>query len=404
MPQTLFFLPASFQARLLKNWFEIKWILLLLLFFIIGSQHARAQEIEELKEIFTFHPNKKAAAKDSTLYKSKLITAPVISYSPETNVGFGVGAKYLFKFKGSGEETRTSNMPATIQYTLNNQFILYSGFEVFTNQEKWVITGNLLFQNYPRLYFGIGNDSPKENEEEYDYYQLTVEPIVLKRAFLKYLFLGGGVRYNRIYNVTTEEDGLLETNQPEGYLGSTSVGAEFAALYDDRENILNASKGWYIEFTHGFYGKVLGGTNEFELTRFDVRHYLTPFSKRKDVLAFQVLGYFSNRDVPFGELALLGSGEIMRGYREGRFVDRGLMAAQVEYRLNIKNSRWGFVGFAGAGEVFRHPSDFNIGDVKPNAGIGIRFLLDQKEKLNLRVDYGFGENTNNLYLNIAEAF
>ena len=90
----------------------------------------------------------------------------IITSSPETNFAFGTGAKYLFKFNGSGEETRVSNMPMTLQYTLNNQFFLYSGFEVFTNQEEWVIEGNLLFQNYPRLYYGIGSDTKKEAEEQ----------------------------------------------------------------------------------------------------------------------------------------------------------------------------------------------------------------------------------------------
>ena len=82
----------------------------------------------------------------------------------------------MFKFKGSGDETRTSNMPVSMLYTLNNQFFIYSGFEIFTNQEKWVISGNIIFQNYPRLYYGIGQNSPDTNEEIYDTYQFLIEP------------------------------------------------------------------------------------------------------------------------------------------------------------------------------------------------------------------------------------
>ena len=122
---------------------------LFLLLVISSLTSVKAQNIDKLKEFFTFYPNKKAVEKDSTLYLQKFIAAPVMSYAPETNFAFGTGAKYLFKFSGSGEETRVSNMPMTLQYTLNNQFFLYSGFEVFTNQEEWVIEGNLLFQNYP---------------------------------------------------------------------------------------------------------------------------------------------------------------------------------------------------------------------------------------------------------------
>ena len=383
--------------------FHYKWIIISLVFWNTPQQ-TYSQDFEEFKEIFTFYPNKKAASQDSTLYMSKFITAPVVSYSPETSLGFGIGAKYLFKFRGSGDETRTSNMPITLQYTLNNQFILYSGFEVFTNQEKWVIEGNLRFQNYPRLYYGTGRDTPEADEEEYNYFQLLVEPIFLKQLFTRYLFIGAGFRYNHIYNVETEENGLLQTNMPSGFDGSTSVGAEVAVLYDSRNNILNARKGWYFELTHGFYDKILGGTNRFELTRFDLRHYIGLSKKNTDVLGVQFKGHFSHNDTPFSELALLGSSEILRGYREGRYVERNLLAGQVEYRKSFKKSRYGFVIFAGAGDVYKSLNDFKLSDLRPNYGIGLRFLLDKKENLNIRLDWGFGDSSNNLYLNIAEAF
>ncbi|UZO81550.1 outer membrane protein assembly factor [Aquimarina sp. ERC-38] len=372
--------------------------------FLITLTTSNAQDFDNFKEFFTFHPNKKAAAADSTLYPSKFITAPVVSFSPETSLGFGIGAKYLFKFRGSGKETRTSNMPITLQYTLNNQFILFSGFEIFTNQEKWVITGNVTVQNYPRLYYGIGRDTSEDFEEEYNYFQALVEPILLKQAFTRYLFLGGGLRYNHIFNVEVEEEGQLAATMPEGFDGSTSVGVELAALYDNRNNILNAKQGWYLELTHGFYGKVLGGTNEFQLTRFDLRHYISPFKKNNDVIGFQFKGHFSHKDVPFSELGLLGSSEILRGYREGRYVERNLLAGQVEYRKHFKNTRWGMVAFAGAGDVYGNLNEFKINNLRPNFGVGVRFLLDKVENLNIRVDWGFGDASNNVYLNIAEAF
>lgn len=361
--------------------------------------------LDKFVEYFTFYPNKDKVAQDSTLYLSKIITAPILSYSPETSLGFGVGAKYLFKFKGSGEETRTSNMPVSLLYTLNNQFFVFSGFEIFTNQEKWVISGNIIFQNYPRLYYGIGQNSPETNEEIYDNYQFLFEPILLKQAFTRYLFLGGGLRYNKIYKTKIESNKLLATNQPSGFDGSTSVGFELAALYDSRDNILNASKGWYLELTKGFYGTALGGTHQFELTRFDLRHYLKISQKNDDVLAFQAIGHFANGDTPLSELALFGSEEMMRGYIEGRFIEENLLAAQVEYRKTFKDSRFGMVAFLGAGDVFNKSKDLSLNDIKLNYGVGLRFMLDKKEKLNIRFDYGMGSETDgNFYVNIAEAY
>jgi len=361
-------------------------------------------QFENLREFFTMYPNRKAVERDSTLYPSKFIAAPVVSYSPETDFSFGIGAKYLFKFAGSGEETRVSNMPITAQYTLNNQFFFFSGFEIFTNQEKWVIEGNLLFQNYPRLYYGIGDSTPESAEEVYQYNQLLIEPIFLKQAFVKHLFIGAGIRYNHIYNTDFEEDGLIANEKLDGFDGSTSVGAEAAVLYDSRDVILNASSGWYLELTHGEYGKFLGGTNKFHLTRVDLRHFLRVSEKNNDVLGFQFVGRTVRNDQPFSEFSFLGSSEIMRGYREGRFVDRDLLATQVEYRKTFKNTPFGAVAFLGMGNVYRNLDEFQFKSLKPNYGLGLRFKLDELENLNIRLDWGFGRGTNEIYLGIAEAF
>lgn len=361
------------------------------------------EDFERFKELLTIHPNKKSVEKDSTLYPSKLIMAPIIGYSPETNFSAGIGAKYLFKFKGSGDETRTSNMPITVQYTLKNQFILFSGFEIFTNQEEWVITGNFAFKNFPRLFYGFGRESSEENEEEFAYHQFRFEPIVLKQAFVKHLFLGGGVRYNHIFDVDIEEGGILDTNRVSGYNGSTSSGAEFAILYDSRDNILNAESGMYIELTHGFYGKVLGGTQKFELSRFDFRYFFKPFKNLDDVVGIQAMGRFTSGDIPFSELSLFGSEEILRGYIEGRYVDKHIMAAQVEYRKHLLG-RLGMVAFAGFGDTTNHIDQFKLKNLRPSVGLGLRFLLDKEENLNIRLDWGFGEDSNTPYLNIAEAF
>ncbi|MFA0963340.1 BamA/TamA family outer membrane protein [Roseivirga sp. BDSF3-8] len=386
----------------------IKRLLLLASFIFLTATSGSAQFLEKTIEFFTIHPNKKKAAQDSTLYPSKIVLAPVVIYSPETSVGLGVGAKYLFKMPGSGDETRTSNMPVSLIYTLENQIVLYSGFEIFSPQEQWMLTGNLQFQIFPRFYYGIGRNTPESNEEKYNYTQILVEPILLKRVAEPPLFLGAGVRYNRISNVEPEPDGLLLSDDFPGATGSTSVGAELAAVYDSRDNLLNAHTGWYLELTHGFYGEVLGGTHEFQLTRLDFRYYksLRDFSFYKDhsdVLAFQVVTKFTYGGPPLSELAALGSDQIMRGYYNGRYLDRNLISTQVEYRAQL-TKRLGAVVFAGVGDVAEDISDFKFTNLRGSVGFGLRLLIDEREDLNIRGDWGFGNRTNNYYLNIAEAF
>ena len=380
-----------------------KTCLLIVSLLLASAAPASAQWIDDAIEFFTLHPNRRNVRQDSSLYPAKIVLAPVVIFSPETSLGLGVGAKYLFKMRGSGDETRTSNMPVSLIYTLENQLLMYSGFEIFSNQERWMLTGNLRFEVFPRLYYGVGRNTPASNEEEYDYTQVVIEPILLRQVFTRYLFMGGGVRYNYIGNVEPAVDGRLVNDDHTGATGSTSVGVELATVYDSRDNLLNAHRGWYLELTHGFYGEALGGTHEFQLTRVDLRHYFQPFRERSDVLAFQLLTHFTYGEPPLGELAALGSAEIMRGYYEGRYLDRKLIATQVEYRAKL-TGRLGGVLFAGVGDVAHEVSDFKFSNLRASVGFGLRFLLDKREDLNIRADWGFGKGTNNYYLNIAEAF
>jgi hypothetical protein len=49
-------------------------------------------------------------------------------------------------------------------------------------------------------------------------------------------------------------------------------------------------------------------------------------------------------------------------------------------------------------------TDFSLKRFKPTYGIGLRYLFSKEEKINLRVDLGFGQDTNGIYFGIEEAF
>ena len=93
----------------------------------------------------------------------------------------------------------------------------------------------------------------------------------------------------------------------------------------------------------------------------------------------------------------------MRGYYEGRFRDSNLLAGQLEYRTHLWR-RFGFIAFAGLGEVAGEFQNLRLDALKPSVGIGLRFLFSKEEKVNLRADIGFGQNTSGIYFGVEEAF
>ena len=364
------------------------------------------QSQEEKKETFfdkmidyVEFRNKADKLEDSTRFRSKFVISPIVSYKPETSWGFGVGAKWLFKFKNASRNTRTSNMPISALYTLRKQVVVNSGYTVFFNDEKWMLKGNLGYSKFPQQYYGLGNKSSLKNEELFEYQTILVSPLLMKRIIGK-LFLGGGIRYNNVWDMELEKDGLLAQNQPLGFNGSTSAGVELAATYDSRDNVLNALKGSFYEFRQAFHGKSLGGF-PFQVTKLDVRQYFK-LSHREDILAVQGYGYFTDGKAPLTELAALGGSELMRGYYKGRFLENNMIAAQMEYRFKIYEPI-GMVVFAGAGEVYHKISDLQLKDIKVGYGAGLRLKIVKSENLNIRFDVARGEKWN-FYFGIAEAF
>ncbi len=375
--------------------------------FCLSAQITFSQTfIDKVTNVFEHELHSKN--RDSTHYTTKLVLAPIISFEPSTSLGVGVGAKILFKPKNAGEETRTSNIPLSALYTLNNQFFLTSDYTVFTTEEKWLLKGRLNFSKFPVGYFGLGRQTLLADEREVSFKRVVIEPLALKRVGGKHLFIGGGFRVNHSYgaSIGAEEEPSANDAFLIDSLQTTSVGAEFAATLDSRDNVLNATHGTFMEFTHGVYGKVLGGTNEFMLTKLNFRKYYRTNPDKLNVIAFELYTRMSWNDAPLLELSSLGGAELLRGFQEGRFRDTFAYFTQVEYRWQTFR-RIGFVFFGGAGDVMAKKQSFEFNDLKYSLGTGIRIKLVEKENLNIRIDYAFGfgqERENNFYLGIAEAF
>lgn len=382
-----------------RSWFIPLFLL------VLGSAQLSAQEfVERITKFFEFPVGKH---QDSTQFENKMVLAPVAIYEPATSLGLGIGAKLLFKPRGVGADTRTSNIPLSFTYTLRNQLIFYSGYTVFFNHENYLLKGNLEFSKFPLKYFGIGNNTLEQNSKEITYTNFLIEPLLLRKVSPGF-FIGGGIRYNTFRKVQLSEDhgDMVGGTSLQEELGSTSLGLELAVTIDNRDNVLNASTGTFAEFTHGIYDEALGSTHQFMLTKLDYRQYFQLWEQRPDILAVQFYTRLSWDDTPSLELSALGGPEIMRGFQEGRFRDRLAFFTQAEYRWQALD-RIGLVFFAGAGEVSSGLGELSLGDLKYSLGSGLRLKIVKSENLNIRFDFAYGlgtERDRNFYLGIAESF
>ena len=172
-------------------------------------------------------------------------------------------------------------------------------------------------------------------------------------------------------------------------------------LWDSRNNSFSSSGGFYFQYYINEFSGWLGSEFHYVAQLLDVRKYFT--LSGESTLAFQFAGSFNNGDVPVRSMANIGSSSIMRGYYDGRYTDKNMMAVQGEIRQHIAG-RFGMVGFVGVGRVAHSMSEFALTRLKLSLGTGLRFAIDRKERLNARLDLGFGDHSNGIYLNLSEAF
>lgn len=346
---------------------------------------------------------------------SKFIPLPIISFSPETSLQIGAVGIFLFRKKGVTPETQLSSVRLPVSYTLNGQFRVKLNSTYYSSGNKVIINATGQWFNYPLLFYGVGNNTQAADEEIY-----TTQTLILELAFLKSImrnfYVGIGYNYFDSDIVKAEAGGQLE--QPgliPGNSGSVTSGFHLSFRYDSRDNNLCAASGFYADLKIANYEPSFGSEYDFTRLDLDLRKYFLPFGKH--VLATQLVMANIWGDPSFETMALLGGKTIMRGHYEGRFRDNSLYAAQVEYRMPLGRSdwidtrdkvpfkeRWGLVGFVGAGDVASSFGDIDLSKIKTSVGFGIRYLVMPKERINVRIDFGFGTQIPGFYFNIREAF
>jgi outer membrane translocation and assembly module TamA len=333
---------------------------------------------------------------------NKYLISPFVFYMPETNWVIGGGIKRFFNAGGEGDSlTRISNTSVFVQYSLNHQLMFEHNYQVFTNNEKYYILGYYGFNRFPINYYGVGKNAKLENKELVSFDHIRFDNLTL-RKIANGLFAGIGWRYFKTFHVTGE-NGVLEQSKVSGYQGSIASGPKLALLFDNRDNVLTPSAGFYAQVEWTGHRSYWGSTHAFNRTMLDLRMYWKPITHRDDVIGLQSFVQLMTGNIPFNELSQLGGDMIMRGYYQGSFRDNNLFATQAEYRYQVLK-RWGLVGFIGLGGVNNTLSDMNSLEWKPSYGGGLRFKINRKENVNVRVDYGFGNGQQNLYFFIAESF
>lgn len=346
--------------------------------------------------------NKALENKDSVApeKRSSLNAYPYIFYTPESQLAFGAGGIYIFYFDKS-KELKPSKIGFGGYYSTNKQYNVSLNPELYLFRNKLYIETPVSFGYFINKFWGAGDQTVEYENASYSQETFSaVANIQVPPRLFSADRTGIIVDYDYTNVVDKMGNEFLESDSVRGKNGGQVLGVGGDLVWDSRDNIFFPNTGGYQYFKIVFYPGI--GDHVYSMLELDVRTFAS--ISPDHVFAFNLFVQSATGDVPFYKLPSLGGQNRMRGYFSGRYRDNFYGMVQAEYRQYIWK-RLGVVAFAGVGNVSETIIDYNFSTLKYSGGIGFRFLFNKEQKVNLRMDIGFGNDGNSgIYFGIQEAF
>jgi outer membrane protein assembly factor BamA len=321
---------------------------------------------------------------------------PAIGYSPETRFMGGVIGAYLWQ----DTTTRKSSVTGEFLYSQNDQVQTGFSFEAYFDSDRKRLAGEVYYFSWPNKFYGIGNQTPSTGEESFSekYFHLSAG---LFQA------IAGGLSAGLEYEMRATSASRFSDSSPSmagsipGIEENLISGAGPALFFDTRDDNFVPTTGYQVYLSARWYGKPIGSDYVFGRYVLDARKYIPV--QGGHVVGIQTYMAAVDGTAPFQMLALAGGDVRGRGYYLGRYRDNIMIAAQAEYRSPLLY-RLGVALFAGFTEVSDRFGGLSSSELHPYLGFGIRFRLLNDAKVNIRFDWGFGDNSSGNYVGVNEAF
>ncbi len=415
----------------------IKLLLVLFAFLLVMSK-SFAQENDTL----AMDTIKKEVKKKKKL--SGIIWVPVLASNPANGFMFGVAPALNFKTADT-EETSYSSLLGSLVWTTKSQFLFTLKGNVFFKDNKSMLMQDVRYFITSQPTFGLGTgpassklatntgfeyedglySSKIDKPQLMEFNFLRIYETYFKQLSKKGVYAGLGYHldlHNKI------KDNLLNLDtippvvtsayayaneydfNPEKY---TLSGVSGNLMYDTRDNTVNPYKGMYGLITLKYNPKWLGSSKNSSTLWAEFRDYFNLSKERpRNLIGFWAYGNFQlSGELPYLDLPALGwdqYGRSGRGYPQGRFRGQSIMYSELEWRFPLQKDkeRWGGVLFVNANTASNKDANINLFKyINTGYGAGIRFMLNEKSRTNLCLDYAFGNyGSQGFYLSVNEVF
>lgn len=380
--------------------------------------------------------------KTSMPKKIKIIWLPVLASSPANGFMLGVApsANWLM---GNEKTTSYSTMLGSVVYTTKKQFLFTLKGNIFFADNNTLLMQDIRYfvTSQPTFGLGTGPSNVKLASNGFEYQDGNFSSGINEAQMMKFNFfrlhetffkkiskgLYAGMGYHLDMHSKIDDQLLdLSTNPPvitssyaySSYYGFsqnkyTLSGISANILFDSRDNTVNPYKGNYALATLKANPDWLGSTKNSSSLWLEYRNYFNINKQRpRNLIGFWAYGNFQlSGHLPYLDLPALGwdqFGRSGRGYPQGRFRGENLVYSETEWRFPLQKNKEKIGGVLYLNAASATNTNANIDLLKhinTGYGIGVRYLLNEKSRTNLCLDYAFGNyGAHGLYLSVNEAF
>ena len=335
--------------------------------------------------------------------KIEYVVYPSLGYSNET--GFYAGGLAYLRY--GGIESDSTSHKNLIYYSNEvsekKQYSIHLMPEIYFKNGIYKFLANVKFKHWPSTFYGIGNEHTQDIKEQYTKQVSDIDLEVMReladiwQASLIYEFSHFQIK-------KMEEEGLLVVGNIPGCEENITSGVGFSLSYDTRDSDTYPQNGCLYNFKSVLFSDIFASDYNFIRSEIDLRQYLSIFNNQ--TLAFQ--GYFStvSNEIPFHKMSHLN--DYMRAVTANKFIDRNSIIFRIENRIfpwsHSLFERFGFVAFLETGEVAGSLEELSLNELKLSYGAGLRISFLMNDRLNVRLDIGFGEQNRSLSMGSREEF
>jgi Omp85 superfamily domain len=331
-----------------------------------------------------------------------IVAAPLPIVSPAIGSGIIPGVGYIVPLGKDDKISPPSTIGAAGLITNNGSSGFAIGAQLFMKENKYEVTSGYVHGNIDYNLYGVGIVAGKGDLKiPLDQAGQLFFAEALRRIPWQFFI---GPRFWTGDSVVTVRPSSGETAAPPADLGlhTTLRALGLRVVRDTRPNHFYPTKGMFTQFTSDFFAQALGSKYTFQSYKFIFNKYGTV--GKNQVLAYNLFNCDTGGDPPFYANCVYGTNNELRGYEAGRYLDRYMIATQLEYRVSLPK-RFGLAAFGGIGEVV--PGGTQIlrsNNLLPSIGGGPRFDLSPKYHVNLRADFAKGKGSWTWSMGVGEAF